>query len=292
MCDDNVFEDMINHLRQSSELTRRRFGALTFGAGLTMALPRAANALDVTESDVEIKTSDGIADAYFVHPSKGSFAGVIIWTDAFGLRAAFKQMGKRLAEEGYSVLIPNPYYRTRKAPVFPQGTSFQTEEGRKQIMAAMSSLTADTQITDAKACVAFMDNQASVNKKLKMGTAGYCMGGPFTLRTAATFPDRIGAAASFHGANLVTDKTDSPHLLIPKIKANYLFAIAENDDMKQPDAKDVLRTSFANAKLNAEIEVYNGAQHGWCPPDAAVYNETQAEKAWSRMLSLFKKSLI
>ncbi len=292
MCDDNVFEDMINHLRQSSELTRRRFGALTFGAGLTMALPRAANALDVTESDVEIKTSDGIADAYFVHPSKGSFAGVIIWTDAFGLRAAFKQMGKRLAEEGYSVLIPNPYYRTRKAPVFPQGTSFQTEEGRKQIMAAMSSLTADTQITDAKACVAFMDNQASVNKKLKMGTAGYCMGGPFTLRTAATFPDRIGAAASFHGANLVTDKTDSPHLLIPKIKANYLFAIAENDDVKQPDAKDVLRTSFANAKLNAEIEVYNGAQHGWCPPDAAVYNETQAEKAWSRMLSLFKKSLI
>lgn len=292
MCDDHAFDDMINHLRQSTDITRRHFGALSLGITLTSILPRAANALDVSESDIEIKTADGVIDAYFVHPSKGSYAAVIMWTDAFGLRASFKQMAKRLAESGYTVLVPNPYYRIRKAPVFPAGTSFQTDDGRKQIMAAMSSLSADTQIADAKSCVAFLDSQASVNKKLKMGTAGYCMGGPFTLRTAATFPDRIGAAASFHGANLVNDKPDSPHLLIPKIKAKYLFAIAENDDAKQPDAKDVLRTAFANAKLDAEIEVYAGAQHGWCPPDAAVYNEAQAEKAWSRMLALFKAALI
>jgi carboxymethylenebutenolidase len=146
-------------------------------------------------------------------------------------------------------------------------------------------------VTDAKALVTWLDTQPAVDKKKKMGTTGYCMGGPFTLRTAATIPGRVGAGASFHGAGLVTDKPDSPHLLVPKIKAQYLFAIAENDDQRQPEAKTVLRDAFAKANLPAEIEVYAGAQHGWCPPDSAVYNHDLAEKAWSRLLVLFKTAL-
>lgn len=292
MCDDHSIDDMIDHLRQSNDLTRRRFGALSLGAGLMAILPRVAGAVAVTESEIEIKTPDGVADAYFVHPSTGAHPGVLVWTDAFGLRPAFKMMAKRLAEAGYSVLVPNPFYRTRKAPVFPAGISFNDDAGRKTIMSVMSLLTPETHVTDAKAFVAWLDAQAAVDKKRKMGTTGYCMGGPITMRTAATFPDRIGAGASFHGGGLVTDKPDSPHLLVPRMKAQYLFAIAENDDKNQPAAKDALREAFAAAKLPAEIEVYAGAMHGWCPPDAAVYNEAQAEKAWGRMLALFKKALV
>jgi len=292
MCDDRSIDDMINHLRRSGELSRRHFGALSLGASLTMLLPRAANALAVTETNVEINTPDGIADAYFVHPASGTHPGVLIWPDAFGLRPAFQQMGKRLAESGHSVLVPNPFYRSGKAPLFPAGASFEDPEMRKMVMAAMSTLSPETHVTDAKAFVNFLDSQPAVDKKRKMGTTGYCMGGPITLYTAATFPERIGAGASFHGGRLVTDKPDSPHLLVPKIKAQYLFAIAENDDMKQPEAKDVLRAAFAKAHLPAEIEVYAGTLHGWCPPDAAVYNEAQAEKAWSRLLALFKKALV
>lgn len=291
MCDDHSIDDMIDHLRQSNDLTRRRFGALSLGAGLMAILPRVAGAVAVTESEIEIKTPDGVADAYFVHPSTGAHPGVLVWTDAFGLRPAFKMMAKRLAEAGYSVLVPNPFYRTRKAPVFPEGISFNDDAGRKTIMSVMSLLTPETHVTDAKAFVTWLDAQAAVDKKRKMGTTGYCMGGPITMRTAATFPDRIGAGASFHGGGLVTDKPDSPHLLVPRMKAQYLFAIAENDDKNQPAAKDALREAFAAAKLPAEIEVYAGAMHGWCPPDAAVYNEAQAEKAWDRLLVLFKKAL-
>lgn len=292
MCDNHSVDDMIEFTHRSSELTRRSFGALSLGGGLAMMLPRIAGAADVTETDVDIKTPDGTADTYFVHPTSGAHPGVLIWPDAFGLRPAFKQMAKRLAESGYSVLVPNPFYRTNKAPVFPEDASFQDEAMRKLIMAAMATLTPETNVTDAKAFVAFLDSQPAVDKKRKLGTTGYCMGGPMTLRTAATSPHRIGAGASFHGGGLVTDKPDSPHLLIPKLKAQYLFAIAENDDQKQPEAKDVLREAFAKAKLPAEIEVYAGTLHGWCPPDSAVYKEDQAEKAWERMLVLFRKALV
>jgi carboxymethylenebutenolidase len=292
MCDDNALDDMMDELRKSGEITRRRFGALSLGASLAAILPRAANAVEVTGADIEIKTPDGVADAYFVHPAEGAHAAVLVWTDIFGLRPAFKQMAKRLAESGYTVLVPNPFYRIRKSPVFPDGTNIQDPEGRKLLFAAAGSLTPEIQVADAKAFVAFLDRQKAVNTKVKMGTTGYCMGGPITLRTAAALANRVGAAASFHGGNLVTDKPDSPHRLVPQIKAHYLFAIAENDDAKQPDAKDVLRAAFAAAKVPAEIEVYAGAQHGWCPPDSAVYNEAQAEKAWSRLLALFKTALV
>lgn len=292
MCDDNSIDDMIEFAKRSNELTRRRFGALSVGVGLTMALPRIAGAADVKEAEIEIKTPDGVADAYFVHPTAGAHPGVLIWADALGLRPAFKQMAKRLAESGYAVLVPNPFYRAKRAPILPPGASFQDPETRKTVMAMMGALNPDTNVTDAKAFVAYLDSQPAVDKKRKMGTTGYCMGGPMTMRTAATFPDRIGAAGSFHGGGLVTDKPDSPHLLVPKMKAQYLIAIAENDDKQQPTAKDALRESFAAAKLPAEIEVYTGAQHGWCPPDSTVYNETLAEKAWDRLLALFKKALV
>lgn len=291
MCDEHSVDDMIEFARRSGDVSRRRFNALSLGVGLTMILPQVAGAVAVTESDLAIKTADGDADAYFVHPVSGRHPAVLVWTDALGLRPAFKLMAKRLAESGYSVLVPNPFYRTQKAPILPEGARFEDEATRKTVFAMMASLNADTQVSDAKAFVGFLDAQKSVDTKKKMATTGYCMGGPITMRTAATFPDRIGAAGSFHGGGLVTDKPDSPHLLASKIKANYLFAIAENDDQKQPEAKTVLRDAFATAKVPAEIEVYP-AMHGWCPPDAAVYNEAQAEKAWGRMLELFKKTLV
>lgn len=292
MCDQDSFDDMIKYSRRSGELSRRQFGAITLGAGFMAVLPKVAGAVDVKESEVEIKTPDGVCDAHFVHPTSGKHPAVLVWPDIFGLRPAFKQMGKRLAESGYAVLTVNPFYRTKKAPTAPEKANFQDPDTRAALMTLARTLNPTTHVTDAKAFVEWLDKQAAVDTKRKMGTTGYCMGGPITMRTAATWPDRVGAGASFHGGGLVTSTPESPHLLVPKMKAHYLFAIAENDDKQQPDAKDKLREAFAAAKLPAEIEVYAGAMHGWCPPDAAVYNEAQAEKAWSRMLALFKTALV
>ncbi len=249
-------------------------------------MPRLANAATVAENDVTIKTPDGECDAYFVTPDSGAAAAVLVWPDIFGLRPAFKQMGKRLAESGYSVLVVNPFYRTSKAPTAPDGASTPIQDARKHAQA----LSPTTHVTDAKAFVEWLDSQPQVNKDKKIGTIGYCMGGPIVMRTAAAVPDRVGAGCSFHGGGLVTDNDDSPHRLIPKMKAGFLVAIAENDDERSPEAKDVLKKSFADANLSAEIEVYP-AGHGWCPPDSRVHNPEQAEKAWSRMLVLFEKAL-
>lgn len=291
MCDKDAFDDMSEYQLKSAGLSRREFGTLTVGAGLAALLPRAADAAEVTEADVQITTPDGSCDAYFVHPVKGAHPGVLIWPDIFGLRAAFRQMGRRLAESGYAVLVVNPFYRTQKAPTAPEHPDFNDQATRAALMGLMGTLTQDTSFTDARAFVAFLDAQPAVDKKKKVGTTGYCMGGALTVRTAAAVASRVGAGASFHGGGLVTDKPDSPHLLVPRIKAHYLFAIAANDDEKQPEAKKVLREAFAKAKLPAEIEVYAGTMHGWCPPDSQVYNRQQAEKAWSRLLVLFKSAL-
>jgi carboxymethylenebutenolidase len=290
MCDEHYEEDMKNYLA-SSHVTRRQFGALSVGAGMAVLLPAVADAQAVTESDVNVKTPDGVADCYFVHPSSGTHAGVIIWPDILGLRPAFRQMGKRLAESGYSVLVVNPFYRGKRAPVVAPGASFADPAVRNAVMPLAQALNATTHVTDAKAFVAFLDSQAAVNKNRKVGTMGYCMGGPIIMRTAAAVPERVGAAASFHGGGLVTAQPDSPHLLIPTMKAQLLIAIAADDDKRAPTDKDVLRDSFAKAKVPAEIEVYAGAAHGWCPPDSAVYNEAQAERAWTRLLALFGKAL-
>jgi carboxymethylenebutenolidase len=238
-----------------------------------------------------VKTPGGVADAYFVHPAQGVHPGVLIWPDIFGLRPTFVEMATRLAESGYSVLVINPFYRTRKAPTSPPNPDFNDPATRQSLFALAGSLTPETSVTDAKAFVAFLDAQGVVDKKRRMATTGYCMGGPFVLRTAAAIPDRIGAGATFHGGSLVTDKPDSPHLLIPKMRAHFLIAIAASDDQKEPQTKDVLRAAFAEAHLPAEIEVYAGTQHGWCPPDSHVYDRPQAEKAWTRMLALFSGSI-
>jgi carboxymethylenebutenolidase len=290
MCDQH-FEDDLQKYLSPQALTRRQFGAISVGVGMAMLLPRAADALDVSESDVNVKTPDGTADCYFVHPASGAHAGVVVWPDILGLRPAFRQMGKRLAESGYSVLVVNPFYRQKRAPVVPAGASFADESTRSTVMPLAQALNATTHVTDAKAFVAFLDSQASVDKNRKVGTPGYCMGGPIVMRTAAAVPGRVGAGASFHGGGLVTSQPDSPHLLVPTMKAQFLFAIAENDDQRDPEAKNVLKQTYEKAGLPAEIEVYAGAAHGWCPPDSAVYNQAQAERAWSRLLVLFQKAL-
>jgi carboxymethylenebutenolidase len=288
MCENH---DLDEFAQRADEVTRRQFGAMALGLGVVAALPRLANAAQTQGQDIDIKTPDGTADAYFVHPTKGKFPAVLIWPDIFGLRPAFKEMATRLAESGYAVLVINPFYRTQKAPTAREHPDFNDPATRQALMSLAGSLTPATALIDAKSFVTFLDQQPSVDTKKKMGTTGYCMGGPFVMRTAAAHSGRVGAAATFHGGGLVTDKPDSPHLLIPQMKAHFLIAIAENDDQRDGKAKDVLRQSFAQADLPAEIEVYAGTMHGWCPPDSQVYNHDQAEKAWSRQLALLSSTL-
>ena len=286
MCDQDHFDDDRNEYEALGLVTRRQFGVLV-GAGISLMLPQVANAVAVTEADVNVTTPDGTADCYFVRPTTGAAAGVLMWPDIFGLRPAFRQMGKRLAESGYSVLVVNPFYRVKKAPTAEAGAATPIP----QLMPLAKALTETTQMTDAKAFIAWLDQQPSVAKNRKIGTQGYCMSGPIAFRTAAAMPDRVGAVASFHGGGLVTDQPNSPHLQAAKTKAHFLIAIAANDDKRSPTEKDVLKETFAKANLPAEIEVYEGAAHGWCPPDSGVYNEPQAEKAWKRLLALYEKGL-
>ena len=285
-----------------TDLSRRDFVAMSIAAGLAAAAGSSSAAdLQVVETNVEVKTPDGVCDAAFIHPATGSHPGVLIWPDAFGLRSSMRDIGKRIAAEGYSVLVPNPFYRLAKAPVIqdPSSFSFQNPADMAKLQPLMASINAaGAAEKDASAYVAFLDAQPQVNKAKKMGTQGYCMGGPLVVRTAAALPDRIGAGASFHGGGLVTNTPASPHLLAPKIKARMYFGIASNDDMRQPDAKDKLREAFAAAKVPAEIEVYPESLHGWCVPDMPmqngkpIYNKPDAEKAWAKLVALYKRALV
>ena len=286
MCEQDQFEKDRQEYDARGLVTRRQFGVLV-GAGVALMLPRVVNAVAVTESDVNVTTPDGSADCYFVHPASGAAAGVLMWPDIFGLRPAFRQMGKRLAESGYSVLVVNPFYRVKKAPTAEKGGATPID----QVRPLAQGLNEATQTTDAKAFIAWLDQQPSVAKNRKIGTQGYCMSGPFAFRTAATVPDRVGAVATFHGGGLVTTAPNSPHLQAAQSRAQFLVAIAENDDQRSPNDKTAMKETFAKANLAAEIEVYAGAAHGWCPPDSQVYNEPQAEKAWARLLALYGKAL-
>ncbi len=283
MCDDVTDAEL-------EGFTRRQMGLMAGGMALATALPAGAATLAVTERDVTVKTPDSAADAYFVAPAKGKHPGVIIWPDIYGLRPAMRQIGKRLAEAGYAVLVVNPFYRSGKAPsVTPPGAA--ADPAFRATLGPMRALlTPDAVARDATALVAFLDADKSVDRKRKIGTMGYCMGGPLVLRTAAAVPARIGAGATFHHAPLATPAPDSAHLLIPKARASFLIAAAQNDDARDPGEKDRLRAAFAAAKLAAEIEVYP-AMHGWCPPDGRAHDPVQAERAWSRMLVLFKGAL-
>src|SRR5437773_280065 len=263
MCDQDHFEkDRQDYEALGLVITRRQFGVM-LGAGMAMMLPQVANAATVAESEVSVMTPDGTADCYFVHPASGTAPGVLVWPDIFGLRPAFRQMGKRLAESGYSVLVVNPFYRKQPAPTASKGAATPIPE----LMPLAQALNETTHMTDAKAFIGWLDQQSSVAKNRKIGTQGYCMGGPMAFRTSAAVPDRVGAVASFHGGGLVTDMPNSPHLQASKTKAQFLVAIAQSDDTPRPNEKTVMKETFEKAKLPAEIEVY-AAMHGWCPPDS------------------------
>ncbi|GLR46874.1 dienelactone hydrolase family protein [Sphingomonas astaxanthinifaciens] len=275
-----------------TDMTRRGLMIGLAGTAAATGLPGfAAAAGSVVESDVLVPTPDGQADAALFHPAgKGRWPAVLIWTDILGLRPVFREMGRRLAAQGHVVLVPNPYYRAKKAPVVSGSVDFSDRAAMKPVMEYRAALTDERIDSDARAYLAFLDRQKATDRARGAGVQGYCMGGPFTFRTAAAVPGRIRAAASFHGGGLVTDKPNSPHLLLPRTRADFLVAIAQNDDARQPDAKATLRTAFAQAKRRAEIEVYP-ADHGWCVGGSQAYDEAAAEKAWARLTSLYKARL-
>lgn len=284
MCDDLTNADNEKLLKGVS---RREFGAMAGAAGLAAFLPAPANAKEVKGRDVTFTTPDGTADGYFAAPTRGKHPAVLVWPDVMGMRPAFRQMGERLAQSGFAVLTVNPFYRSVKGQFLQPGESYSDPAVRAKIGPWRALLTPEAVVSDAAAYVGWLDKQKEVDVKRGVGTTGYCMGGPFTMRTAAALPDRVRAGASFHGGGLATDKPDSPHLLVPKMKAQFLFAVAQNDDSRNPDEKQLVRKAFADAGLKAEIEVYP-ANHGWCPPDSEVYDQVQAEKAWGRLLETFK----
>jgi carboxymethylenebutenolidase len=287
MCDDLIHQGLIHE----PTVSRRAFG---MGAAATMLMRSsiAAAQAKVVQKDVDVPMASGVADSALFYPEgKGKWPAVLVWTDILGLRPVFREMGQRLAGEGYVVLVPNPFYRNAKAPIFDGSFDFNKPEDRAKVMPMAAALTADANISDAKSYVAFLDAQPQTNKKKKMGVQGYCMGGPLTFRTAATASDRIGAAATFHGGGLVTDKPDSPHLMIPQMKAEVLCAVADNDDKRDPTAKDKLKEGFAAAHLKATVEVYEGCNHGWTVRGSQVYNEAGAERAWGELTALYKRNL-
>jgi len=287
MCDDFIHQG----LTHDPTVTRRAFGA-GLAATVVLSSTGAAAATKVVSKDVDVPMASGVSDSALFYPEgKGPWPAVLVWTDILGLRPVFREMGQRLAAEGYVVLVPNPFYRNAKAPVVDGSFDFSKPEDRAKVMPMAQALTADANISDAKSYVAFLDVQPQTNKKKKMGVQGYCMGGPLTFRTAATAPDRVGAAATFHGGGLVTDKPDSPHLLIPKMKAEVICCVADNDDKRDPTAKDTLKAAFAAAHLKANVEVFEGCNHGWTVRGSQVYNEAGAEKAWAELLALYKRDL-
>ncbi len=278
-----------------SALSRRDFVALSLAAGLGAATGLASGKeLPVMETNVEVKTLDGTCDAVFIHPTKGSHPGVLIWHDSLGLRPVMSELGKRIAAEGYSVLVPNLFYRMARAPVFDASFDYakNADDRKKYGRITAPFFVPGAAERDAVAYIAFLDAQRQVSKKKKIGTHGYCLGGPYVLKTAATLPDRVGAGASFHGGFLVTDKPNSPHLLAPQIKARLYFAIASDDDKREAEVKNKLREAFAAAKVRADIEVYPNALHGWCVPDSkAADNKPDAERAWAKLVALYKTAL-
>lgn len=295
----DVGQDPFELLEPAADLSRRDFVALSVAGGLAVTTASTQAALPVVETEVTIRTPDGTCDAAFIHPASGTYPGVLIWPDAFGLRPTFRAMGRRLAAEGYAVLIPNPFYRVGKAPMYENAADVDLAkpETMQKLGPLVGSVGApEAAEKDAVAYVDFLDAQPQVDRAKKIGTQGYCMGGALVFRSAATVPDRIGAGASFHGGGLVTDKPSSPHLLAPKLHGRMYVAVAQNDDQRQPDAKDKLKEAFAAARVPAQVEVYP-AQHGWCVPDmpqesgAPLYSAPEAERAWARLIEFYKTSL-
>jgi carboxymethylenebutenolidase len=286
MCDEFIHPGLVEDPR----LSRRSFGAMTVAAA-AVATTAYAQA-NVVEKDVEVKTPDGTCDAVLYYPQgQGTSSAVLIWTDILGLRPAFRDMGRRLAGQGHVVLVPNPFYRSAKAPVVGAQFDFNNPEQRNRLFGYRGAMSDDGIDKDAIAYLAYLDGQPQTNKNRKAGVQGYCMGGSLSFRTAAAVPQRIGAVGSFHGGNgLVTKDANSPHLLIPKTKATWLVCQAQNDDAMQPTVKDDLKAAFGAAKVPATVEVYH-ADHGWCVPGGQVYNMAEAERAWTALGALYKSNL-
>lgn len=287
MCDDDIHQGLI----EDPTVSRRAFGLMTLAATGIAGSARAA--APVVEKDVEVKTADGTADCALYYPEgKGTWPAVLLWTDVMGLRPVFREMGKRLAADGYVVLVPNPYYRMKKAPVIDGAFDFSKPEDRAKLGAFRPSITPDGTARDAVSFIAYLDAQPQTNKKAKVGTQGYCMGGPLAFYTAGAVPARVGAVASFHGGGLYTDAPDSPHLTLAKSHAEYLVCVADNDDQRDPTIKDKLKAALDAAKRPNKVEVYKGANHGWTVRGSAVYNEPEAEKAWAELLAVYKRALV
>ncbi len=288
MCDSDDHKEFI----VESSLTRRSVLVSLSSVAAATALPSAAFAASVVETDVMVKTADGAADAALFRPAgRGSWPAVLLWPDILGLRPVFREMGRRLAAQGYVVLVPNPFYRVRRAPIVTGPFDFGDKAAVAKLFVLKDGLTDARIDSDAAAFVAFLDRQQSVDRKKGVGVQGYCFSGPFAFRTAALRPERIRAVATFHGGGLVNSTPTSPHLLIPKTRASFLVAIARNDDQNQPDAKNVLKATLAAAKRPATVEVY-GADHGWCVAGSPSYNEAEAERAWAKLLQLYRARLV
>lgn len=290
MCDDRTERD-IEKMLERRGLTRREFSATLTTAAIAAMLPPVASASEIKAGEVMVPTPDGEADCWLAHPTGGSHAGVIMWPDIKSIRPAFRMMGERLAKSGYTVLVVNPYYRSVKGDVIKTGEEFSDPAVRQRLMPYARSLSTETCLTDGGAFIKYLDAHPSVDSSRMIGTMGYCMTGSYAFRLAAAYPERIGAGASYHGGGLATDKENSPHLLVSKIKAGFLVAIAENDDEKDPEDKNLLREAFSQSSASAEIEVYKGTLHGWCPPGGAAHHPEQAERAWQRTLALFEREL-
>ena len=287
MCDDEIHKGLTSDV----SLSRRAFGLAAAAAAGYATTAQAQAAAAVTETDVTVKTPDGTCDAVlFTPPGKGTFPAVLVWPDIGGLRPVFRDLGRRLASSGYVVLVPNPFYRSQKAPVIEGALNFGDPAVRQRLFAMRGAMTNDGIDKDAVAYIAFLDAQPKVSKKAKVGVQGYCMGGPLTLRTGAASP-RVGAGATFHGGTLVGKDASNPLLSIPKLHGQYIVCEAQNDDKSDPTAKDQVTAAFATAKVPLKLEVYP-AQHGWCVPGSQVYDATQAERAWGELLSLYKKALV
>jgi carboxymethylenebutenolidase len=286
MCDSDNNQGIVD-----TSFTRRSVLLTISSIAAVAGLPAAALAADVTETDVMVPTRDGKADAVLFHPAgKGSWPAVLMWPDILGLRPVFRDMGRRLAAAGYTVLVPNPFYRVKRAPIVTGPFDFNNKDDIAKIMAFKTGLTDAMVDRDAKAFITFLDKQKQTNRRKGAGVQGYCFSGPFAFHTGAVRSDRIRAIATFHGGGLVTKDANSPHLLIPKTRASFLVAIARNDDAKQPDAKDVLKAAFATAKRPATVEVYP-ADHGWCVAGSPPYDHAQAERAWAELLKLYRAKL-
>jgi carboxymethylenebutenolidase len=287
MCDEFIHPGLVT----DSRLSRRSFGLMTVATAGVASAPALAQS-NVVEKDVEVKTPDGACDAVLFHPAgAGSWPAVLIWPDIMGLRPAFRDMGRRLAGQGYVVLVPNPFYRSAKAPVIGDNFDFSNPEQRARLTGYRNAMSDEGVDHDAQAFVAFLDAQPQTNKVRKVGVQGYCMGGTLSFRTAAAVPDRVAAVGSFHGGNgLVTKNPNSPHLLIEKANAAYLVAHAQNDDAQNPQMKDELKAAFAAAGRSATVEVYQ-ANHGWCVPGGQAYHQAEAERAWAALNILYGRML-